>query len=136
MHYGQSAGKAMHEDLLKAWSPENPNSNIPRLSTASSDDGLGSSSQTPLDYFLTSSNYLSLNNVTLGYTFPKEWMQTIKIDGIRVYVAAENLFVTTKRKGLDPRTYGGLGSMTYGTGLASGGYAGMRSITAGITFTF
>ena len=135
MHNGISAGMAMHKDLLNAWSPENTNSDIPRLSTAASDDP-GSGSQTPMDRFLTSSNYLSLNNLTLGYTFPKQWLSAIKIENIRVYVAGENLFVTTARKGLDPRYNYGLGSMTYGSGMSTSSYATMRSITAGISFTF
>jgi hypothetical protein len=137
MHNGQSAGNAMHKDLLKAWSPENPTSNIPRLSTAASDDP-GSGSQTPMDRFLTSSNYLSLNNITLGYTLPKFIVHMMKLDNIRVYVAGENLFLLTKRKGLDPR-YGIFSlqnSMTAGTGMASSSYASMRSITAGITVSF
>ena len=137
MNNGRSAGSAMHKDLLKAWSPENPTSNIPRLSTAAPDDP-GSGSQTPIDRFLTSSNYLSLNNITLGYTLPKFIVRQIKLDNIRVYLAAENLFLLTKRKGLDPR-YGIFelqNSMTAGTGLASGSYASMRSVTAGVTISF
>ena len=135
MHNGQSAGTAMHKDLLKAWSPENPNSDIPRLSIAASDDP-GVASQTAIDRFLTSSNYLSLNNLTLGYTLPKSLVRQLKMDNIRVYVAGENLFLLTKRKGLDPRFNYGIGSMTYGSGLSSGAYSTMRSITAGINITF
>ena len=135
MHNGQSAGTAMHKDLLKAWSPENPNSDIPRLSIAAADDP-GVASQTAIDRFLTSCNYLSLNNLTLGYTLPKSIVRQLKMDNIRVYVAGENLFLLTKRKGLDPRFNYGIGSMTYGSGLSSGAYSTMRSITAGINITF
>lgn len=135
MHNGQSAGNAMHRDLLDAWSPENPNSNIPRLSTAAVDDpGVGS--QTPYDRFLTSSNYLSLTNLQLGYTLPVKWIRPLTLRSARVYFAGENLFLITKRKGMDPRYNNGIGSMTSGGGLASGSYAAMRSITAGVTVTF
>jgi hypothetical protein len=135
MHNGLSAGENLHKDVLKAWSPENPTSNIPRLSTASTDDpGVGS--QTPMDRFLTSSNYLSLSNLTLGYTFPKSILRALDMKGLRVYVAGENLFLLTKRKGLDPRFNYGLGSMTSGAGLSSGSYSAMRSVTAGLSLTF
>jgi TonB-linked SusC/RagA family outer membrane protein len=135
MHNGLSAGENLHKDVLKAWSPENPTSNIPRLSTASTDDpGVGS--QTPMDRFLTSSNYLSLSNLTLGYTFPKSVLRALDMKGLRVYVAGENLFLLTKRKGLDPRFNYGLGSMTSGAGLSSGSYSAMRSVTAGLSLTF
>lgn len=135
MHNGLSAGSNMHKDLLNAWSPENPTSDIPRLSSASTDDpGVGS--QTPMDRFLTSSNYLSLNNLTLGYTLPKRLLNRIKINNLRIYVSGENLFLLTARKGLDPRFNYGIGSMTSGAGLASGTYATMRTITGGLNFTF
>ncbi|MBR3512892.1 MAG: TonB-dependent receptor [Bacteroidaceae bacterium] len=132
---GQQLGTAMHKDLLKAWSPENPNSDIPRLSTSANDDP-GSGSQTPIDRFLTSSNYLCLNNLTVGYTFPREWTRKLQIQNLRVYFAGENLFLLTARKGLDPRFNLGIGSFTAGQGLASGSYSAMRTFTGGLTVTF
>ena len=129
------AGKAMHRDLLDAWSETNKGSNIPRLSNASVDDpGVGS--QTAQDRFLTSSDYLCLNNLAIGYNLPKSLVTPLSLRGIRVYVAGENLFLLTARKGMDPRYNLGIGSMTSGGGLASGSYSAMRSITAGLTVTF
>jgi hypothetical protein len=58
------------------------------------------------------------------------------VKSIRVYFAGENLFLLTKRKGMDPRYNYGIGSMTSGGGLASGSYSAMRSITGGISVTF
>ena len=57
-----------NKDALKAWTPENPNTNVPRL------DGDTSVGQTAVDCYFISSDYLSVNNVTLGYTFPSKWM--------------------------------------------------------------
>jgi hypothetical protein len=135
MHNGYSAGSAIHSDVLKAWSPENPTSNIPRLSTAAIDNQ-GVSSQASIDRFLTSSNYLSLNNLTLGYTLPKRILNKAKIKNLRIYVAGENLFLLTARKGLDPRYNYGIGSMKYGSGESSSSYAGSRTITAGVSLKF
>ncbi len=136
MHNGQSAGEAMHKDLLNAWSETNKGSNIPRLSTASADDGLMVGTQAGLDFFNTSSNYLSLNNVTLGYTLPKAICKKFTADNLRIYVAGENLFLLSARQGLDPRYTRGTGGMTSGAGYASGSYAAMRALTAGISVTF
>ena len=132
---GQQLGTAMHKDLLNAWSPENPDSDIPRLSTAAIDDP-GSGSQTPIDRFLTNSNYLCLNNLTVGYTLPTKWVRPLSVKSIRLYFAGENLFLLSARKGLDPRFNLGIGDFTTGQGLASGSYAAMRSYTGGITVTF
>jgi hypothetical protein len=130
----------MHRDLLNAWSPENKNSNIPRLSTASVDDP-GSGSQTPMDRFLTSSDYLSLTNLSLGYNLPRKWVTPLSLRSIRLYVAGENLFLLTARKGMDPRfqssnTSLNVGSYTAGGGLQAGAYSAMRAITGGVTVTF
>jgi hypothetical protein len=121
-------GSAWHKDVLKAWTPENPNTDIPRL------DGDTQVAQSAVDRFFTSSNYLSINNVTLGYTLPKAWTQKIKINSLRIYVAGENLAVFTARKGVDPRNSFGLGSFTMAQGSSS--YGAMRAITGGLTLTF
>ena len=130
MHTSKGTGTAWHKDALKAWTPENPNTNVPRL------DGDTSVGQTAVDCYFISSDYLSVNNVTLGYTFPKKWMDKIKVAGLRVYVAGDNLAVVSARQGVDPRFSVGLGSMTSNSGLNSGGYAAMRTITGGLTLTF
>ena len=92
--------------------------------------------QSALDRFLISASYLSVNNVTLGYTLPSAWVKKIGLSNFRIYVAGDNLAVLTARKGIDPRFSMGLGSMTSGTGLNSGYYSAMRNVTAGVTITF
>ena len=130
MHTDSSVGNAWHKDVLKSWSPDNPSSDIPRL------DGDTSVGQSAVDRFLISSNYLSINNVTVGYSFPQKWMEKLKIAGLRVYFAADNLAVASARKGVDPRYSIGLGSFTSGSGLNSGSYSAMRTLTGGLTITF
>ena len=132
MHNGQSAGSAMHKDLLDAWSPENKDSDIPRLSTAAIDDP-STGSQTTNTRFLTSSDYLQLNNITLGYTLPRSITRNLQMQSVRVYVAGENLFVLTARKGMDPRFNLGVGGYT---NTQSSSYSTMRTVTAGISVTF
>ena len=130
MHTQSSAGQAWHKDALKAWTPENPNTDVPRL------DGDTQVGQSAVDRFQISSNYLSLNNLTLGYTFPKNIITPLTLSSLRVYVAGENLFVMSKRKGLDPRYSLGVGGYTSGSGLNTNSYSAMRTITAGLTVTF
>ena len=123
-------GSAWHKDVLKAWTPENPNTDVPR------NDGDVQVAQTAVDRFMITSNYLSINNVTLGYTFPAKWTKKIAISALRLYVAGENLAVFSARKGLDPRFNMGLGSMTANSGTTSSAYSAMRTITGGISLTF
>ena len=130
MHTQNNIGSAWHKDALDAWSYTNKGSNIPRL------DGDTQVGQTAVDRFLISSNYLSLNNVQLGYTFPKSLIAPLTLTSLRVYVSGENLYVWSKRKGLDPRFSNTVGSYSSGMGMSSSSYSSMRTITAGLTVTF
>lgn len=132
MQNGRAQGQAMHKDLLDAWSTDNNGSDIPRLVYGDTD----ASSQSAADRWLTSSNYLTLNNLTVGYTFPKQWMNKLQVRSLRIFFAGENLFLLTARKGLDPRYTTGVGSFTTGAGMATSSYASMRSLTAGLTVKF
>ena len=130
MHTSSSAGTAWHKDALKAWTEDNPSSDIPRL------DGDTSVGQTAVSNYLTRSDYLSINNITLGYTLPDHIAALMQLESLRVYIAGDNIAVVSARQGMDPRYSMGLGSLTSGSGLNSGSYSAMRTITAGVTLTF
>ena len=116
-----ATGKAMHVDLLNAWTPENKNTDIPRLNVKDLYTIRSS------DRWLTSSDYLSLQNITFGYTLPKSWTRKLQIDGIRLYFVADNVALLTARKGLDPR-------QDY---VASDNvYSPIRTISGGISLNF
>lgn len=120
---GSSRGTAFHADLLKAWSPENTSSNIPRFRYG--DQYTASSS----DRFLTNASYLSLQNINAGYTLPSRICRTMGLEKLRVYLACDNVWLWSKRQGLDPRQ-----SIT--GEVTSSYYAPIRTISGGVTFTF
>ena len=122
------AGQALHKDLLNSWTPTNTNTNVPRTDL---EEAIG---QSAVDRFFVSSNYLSVNNVTIGYTFPAAWTKKVNLNALRVYFAGDNLAVLVARQGIDPRNSMGLNSVTTASGNSS--YAPMRTITAGVTLTF
>lgn len=129
MHNGTGAftGTNWHKDILKAWTPNNKLSNIPRLNM----NELRHISEFN-SYFLISSNYLSINNITIGYTIPKQWLHKIGLTKCRLYFSADNLAVFSKRKGLDPRySYG-----TSGSDGSTSDYPAMRTLTAGLQVSF
>ena len=118
-----STGYNFHKDLLNAWTPENPNSNIPRFQLNDSYTA-GTSTR-----FLTSASYLNIQNINVGYTLPTKWTKKLAIESLRLYMSAENVFYWSKRKGFDPRqTFSGSTNSTY--------YSPMRTISGGVTFTF
>lgn len=90
-------GTNWHKDILKRWTPENTKTDVPRLHTQS--QGLDAA----CDRFLVDGSFLCLNNLTFGYSLPKSVLSKVKIQALRLYFAADNLGLWTKRKGLDPR---------------------------------
>ena len=37
-------------------------------------------------------SYIRLKNLTVGYTLPKNWVQSAKLDRVRIFFSGENLF--------------------------------------------
>ena len=124
MHGGTSsdAGQNWHKDILNAWSPENKNTNIPRL------DAIDSYTNSLSTRFITSSDYFSINNITLGYTLPKRWTKALGVESLRLYGAADNVALFSARQGFDPR-------MGY-TAATSASYSALRTISGGVKLTF
>ncbi len=55
------------------------------------------------DKCLEDGSYLRLNQLTIGYSLPKDWMKKTKvINNIRVFAQGTNLFCATKYTGMDP----------------------------------
>ncbi|TCO07507.1 SusC/RagA family TonB-linked outer membrane protein [Natronoflexus pectinivorans] len=127
MHGGDEAGINWHKDILDAWSFDNPNSNVPRLN-ASDDNRQMHSSR-----FLQSSDYLSINNITVGYTLPRQITDYLNLGSARIYFAGDNVALLTSRKGLDPRQdFGGINWQSVG----SHNYSALRTLSGGISVTF
>lgn len=98
-------GSAPTRDYLAGmWTPESPNgAKNPKLYF---DDLGGSKNTRGNSWFLQDASYFRLRNLTLGYTFPSQWMERAKINKLRFYFSAENLFTITKFQGLDPERSG------------------------------
>lgn len=120
--YSSSAGQNWHMDILKAWTENNKNTDVPALNA---DDRYINATS---DRWLVSSNYLTLQNITLGYTFPSKLLKKAHIEKLRIYAVADNVALFAARKGLDPRQGYGSSHQLY--------YSPMRTISGGLSITF
>jgi TonB-linked SusC/RagA family outer membrane protein len=100
--------------ILNAWSPSNPNSNIPAMAWVDANNELRLST-----YLLASGDYLKLRNIQIGYSLPHKWISKLSMQKFRIYIMAQNL-VTIKKSwgknayvGPDPETQVGVGN-SYG----------------------
>lgn len=53
--------------------------------------------------------FLKCNNVSLGYNMPSEWCSKLRLTQARLNFNVQNLFVSTKYRGLDPENMGAFG---------------------------
>lgn len=120
-----NSGNAMHKDMLNAWRTKGQVTDVPRLDAGDAGryDALSS------DRFLISSDALMLKSVVLGYSLPKKLVSKVGLGSARVSLAGENLFLWSKRKGLNPMmNYTGV------TGAARFDYS--KVITTSLSLTF
>ena len=85
--------------LLDAWTPNNPGSNIPAVSTMDNNNEKRVSS-----YFVENGSFAKMRNIQLGYNFGSNVCDKLHLSRLRMYVSAQNL-LTIKSKsftGVDP----------------------------------
>jgi hypothetical protein len=84
-------------------------------------------------YFIEDGSFLRCNDITIGYTLPKNMTQKWGISKARFYVSTSNLFIITKYSGYDPE-------VDIQTGLTCGmdynRYPRSRSFVFGTNITF
>ncbi len=115
--------------VLGAWTPTNQNSRIAEVRY------YGSFYQTHIDsHWVQDGSFIRGQNFVLGYTLPSSATGRVKIDRLRFYVSAQNLFLSTKYTGYDPEvtTFGG--NLTQNQDFFP--YPHPRVINAGLNLSF
>ena len=117
-----TAGTNWHKDIFNRWTPQNTDTDVPRVQNRYQD-----ASQTSTR-FLTKASYISLKNVTIGYTFPQSMTSKAKMSNVRIYLTGDNLWYMSKRRGLDVRqSFSGAAGFTY---------SALRTVSAGVSISF
>jgi len=92
---------------LDHWTPENPNAYFPRVKAYAAEDDM-SELGIPNRKYLQNASYLRCKNLTIGYSLPPSILKKAKVNRIRFYASAENLFEFTHLKvHLDPEGLNG-----------------------------
>jgi len=92
-------GENRNRRALDAWTPENPDSPYPALSLSDNNNERRYS-----NYFIENGSYMKLRNLQLGYNFPTEVTQKLRMDNLRIYIHGANLFILKDNKGDDQFT--------------------------------
>lgn len=89
------------------------------------------------DRYIEDGSYLRIKNITLGYTFPKQWIKNLGLENVRLSCNIQNLWTITGYKGYDPE----IGASTSDTngyvyGLDNGRYPSPTVYSFGLNVTF
>ena len=94
---GQAGGNNYHIDIRDRWQNPGDLTNVPRLY---SNQNVNVNRQSTR--FLTKSDFLALNNVRVGYTLPSKFLSNTGISNLNIWLAGDNLFLLSARKGFNP----------------------------------
>ena len=83
-------------------------------------------------FFVEDGSYLRMKNLQIGYSLPAALTTRLKIDHLRVYVQATNLFTITKYSGLDPEIRMTQANADRGMGIDEGVYPTSQIFMVGI----
>lgn len=118
-----SYGGALASDALRAWQKVGDITDVPRMDVGRSSFNNATSSR-----FLIDASYLSMRSATLSYSLPKTLIQKVGLSNVNVFGTGENIFLLSKRKGLNPsESFSGVNSNTY---------TPARTVSLGLNATF
>lgn len=98
--------------------------NVPRLENGNQNQNVSNSTR-----FLTDASYLALRNVNLSYKLGNNISEKIGVNDLSLYVSAENLFLASKRKGMNPQY--GISGVQDGNDFNPG-----RVVSVGVNLSF
>lgn len=92
----------------------------------------------PSSYFVEDGSYLRIAQLTVGYTFPRSWMQKARINKARIYFTVNNLATITGYSGIDPEIPAAESNdnVVIKPGYDSSTYPRARSYVVGLNLTF
>ncbi len=101
-------GQAYHVDILNRWKYPGDVTDVPKAE-------YGQANQNPLsDRFLVSNSFLNIKNIRLSYTIPASTLRKMELNSLTLYVAMENVYYLSARKGLDvQQAFFGASSFNY-----------------------
>lgn len=117
--YNGSYGRALHVDALQRWQNPGDITDVPVRNTGTT--------MYDSDRWLIDASSLSLRTTSLTYTIPQKIARKVGASRAQCFVTGENLFIISRRKGLDP-------TQSF-TGVSSYTYAPTRLITLGVNVT-
>ncbi|MBS7252759.1 SusC/RagA family TonB-linked outer membrane protein [Flavobacterium branchiicola] len=120
-------------DVLGRWTGPGSTNTYPRVTT----DDKNKNFTNPSDFNLEKGDFFRFKTIQLGYSFPQEWINSISLTKVRLYLTGENLFTITKYTGFDPEIGGQTAAgMNNVQGVDRGFYPQAKSYMLGVNLQF
>lgn len=116
----------LYAESLNRWTGPGTSNSMPRMTLDRANENYRTS-----DLFVENGNYVSLKNLTIGYTLPDFIIKKATFSSLRVYVTGQNLFMITNYSGFTPELGYTDGNKQRGVDVAQ--YPSVRSFTFGLT---
>lgn len=127
---GMFDSKNQSTAVLRRWTPDNRNTDIPRAIGGGKVDNVRNSTR-----FVEDGSYLRLKAITLSYNFNPQSLEQLNIRQLTVYVTGQNLLTFTQYSGFDPEV-NAFGRSATELGVDYGTYPQARILTAGLNVEF
>ena len=111
---------------LNRWTPENQNTTMHRAG--------GQGFEDISSRIVEDGSYLRLKTVNFSYNFQENTLKRFSLNGLKVYLAAQNLFTWTNYSGFDPDV--SVASSLITPGIDYSAYPKHRTISLGINLSF
>lgn len=112
--------------ILDAWTPQNTNTDVPRLVSGDPNNNRRDS-----DFFIEDASFVKLKNLNITYKFNPDFLKKLFIQRASISLSASNVFVITKYSGLDPEVNYSAAS-NFNQGFDSASYPAVRTFTLGL----
>lgn len=127
---GMFDSKNQSVDVLRRWTPDNRNTDIPRAVGGGNVDNVRNSTR-----FVEDGSYVRLKSVTLTYNINEERLKRIGLQKLAVYATGQNLLTFTNYSGFDPEV-NAFGRSATELGIDYGTYPQARTVIVGLNVEF
>jgi TonB-linked SusC/RagA family outer membrane protein len=113
---------------LERWTDQNPTNDYPRANASPHGNFMS-------DVYVEDGSYVRLKQVTLSYSLPDQWYNSIGISNIMLSLSGNNLLTFTNYTGYDPEV-SIFGGSVFGKGADYGAYPMARTVMFSLNLSF
>ncbi|MPN62423.1 hypothetical protein SDC9_210171 [bioreactor metagenome] len=97
-----SGANALSKKILRSWQKQGDITDIPKYYWADQNANWNVWNNRGSSRYYQKTDFLSLREITLSYSLPSNYLQKMKLSGLRLHLTGSNLHYFTNFEGLNP----------------------------------